>query len=55
MQLIPSNVKNFTRQLTRIGAMYDWNHIVDTTDPKYYKWTQWLFVQLFKAGLAEKK
>ncbi|HUF51639.1 MAG TPA: leucine--tRNA ligase [Longimicrobiales bacterium] len=55
MELIPSNVKNFTRQLTRIGAMYDWNHTVDTTDPGYYKWTQWLFLQLFQAGLAEKK
>ena len=55
MQLIPSNIRNFTRQLKRIGAMYDWNHTVDTTDPEYYRWTQWLFLQLFKAGLAEKK
>ncbi|MGQ0814252.1 MAG: leucine--tRNA ligase [Gemmatimonadota bacterium] len=55
MQLIPNNVANFTRQLTRIGAMYDWNHIVDTTDPGYYKWTQWIFLQIYKAGLAEKK
>jgi leucyl-tRNA synthetase len=35
--------------------MYDWNHTVDTTDPSYYRWTQWLFLQLYKAGLAEKK
>jgi leucyl-tRNA synthetase len=55
MELIPSNIRNFTRQLTRIGAMYDWNHVVDTTDPSYYKWTQWLFLQLYKAGLAQKK
>ncbi|HSJ05532.1 MAG TPA: leucine--tRNA ligase [Longimicrobiales bacterium] len=55
MELIPSNIRNFTRQLTRIGAMYDWNHVVDTTDPSYYRWTQWLFLQLYKAGLAEKK
>ena len=55
MELIPRNIQNFTRQLKRIGAMYDWNHTVDTTDPSYYKWTQWIFVQLFKAGLAEKK
>ena len=55
MELIPKNVANFTRQLRRIGAMYDWNHTVDTTDPKYYKWTQWIFLQLYKAGLAEKK
>jgi leucyl-tRNA synthetase len=55
MELIPRNVENFTRQLKRIGAMYDWDHTVDTTDPSYYKWTQWLFLQLYKAGLAEKK
>ena len=55
MDLIPSNVANFTRQLRRIGGMFDWNHTVDTTDPAYYKWTQWIFVQLFKAGLAEQK
>jgi leucyl-tRNA synthetase len=55
MELIPKNVANFTRQLTRIGAMYDWKHTVDTTDPAYYKWTQWIFLQIYKAGLAEKK
>jgi len=55
MDLIPSNVKNFTRQLRRTGGMFDWRHVVDTTDPAYYKWTQWVFLQLFKAGLAERK
>lgn len=55
MDLIPSNVRNFTRQLKRIGGMFDWNHAVDTTDPSYYKWTQWIFLQLFEAGLAERK
>ena len=55
MELIPKNVANFTRQLRRIGAMYDWNHTVDTTDPSYYRWTQWLFLQLFRQGLAEKR
>jgi leucyl-tRNA synthetase len=55
MDLIPSNVRNFTRQLRRIGGMFDWNHAVDTTDPSYYKWTQWIFLQLFDAGLAERK
>ena len=44
MDLIPSNVANFTRQLRAIGGMYDWNHTVDTTDPDYYKWTQWVFL-----------
>ena len=55
MDLIPSNIENFTRQLKRIGGMFDWNHAVDTTDPSYYRWTQWIFLQLFKAGLAERK
>ena len=53
MDLIPSDLDNFTRQLKRMGGMFDWNHSVDTTDPAYYKWTQWVFVQLFEAGLAE--
>jgi len=55
MDLIPSNVANFTRQLKRIGGMFDWPHSVDTTQPEYYKWTQWVFLQLLKAGLAEQK
>ena len=54
-RLIPRNVSNFRRQLRRIGGMFDWDHTVDTTDPAYYKWTQWLFLQLFKRGLAEQK
>ena len=54
-ELIPRNVRNFTRQLRRIGGMFDWKHTVDTTQPEYYRWTQWIFVQLFKAGLAEQK
>lgn len=55
MDLIPSNIRNFTRQLKRTGGMFDWNHAVDTTHPSYYRWTQWVFLQLFKAGLAERK
>ena len=54
-QLIPRNIERFTRQLRRVGFMYDWNHAVDTTDPRYYRWTQWVFLQLYKHGLAEKK
>ena len=54
-ELIPGNVANFRRQLRRIGGMFDWDHTVDTTDPEYYKWTQWLFLQLYKHGLAEQK
>jgi leucyl-tRNA synthetase len=48
------NIENFKRQLHEIGAMYDWSREVNTTDPDYYKWTQWIFVQMFKAGLAYK-
>jgi leucyl-tRNA synthetase len=55
MDLIPKNVANFTRQLKRIGGMFDWNHSVDTTDPSYYRWTQWVFLKLYEAGLAERK
>src|SRR5881628_1384595 len=54
-QLIPQNIATFRRQLRRFGGMYDWRHELSTTDPAYYKWTQWLFLQLFKAGLAYKK
>ncbi|MBP7549739.1 MAG: leucine--tRNA ligase [Gemmatimonadaceae bacterium] len=55
MQLIPSNIANFRRQLDRAGLMVDWTKSVDTTDPSYYKWTQWVFLQLYKQGLAYKK
>jgi leucyl-tRNA synthetase len=55
MELIPKNIDNFRRQLKRAGLMIDWRHELSTTDPKYYKWTQWLFLQLFKLGLAYKK
>ncbi|HEX8359212.1 MAG TPA: leucine--tRNA ligase [Longimicrobium sp.] len=54
-ELIPRNVERFTKQLRRVGFMYDWNHTVDTTTPDYYRWTQWIFLQLYKGGLAEKK
>jgi len=53
--LIPRNIANFRRQLERIGGMFDWRHALSTTDPDYYKWTQWIFVQLLKAGKAYKK
>src|SRR4051794_30611839 len=54
-KLIPRNIANFRRQLRRIGGMFDWRHELSTTDPEYYKWTQWIFLQLFKAGKAYKK
>jgi leucyl-tRNA synthetase len=53
--LIPQNIANFRRQLKRIGGMFDWQHELSTTDPQYYKWTQWIFLQLLKAGKAYKK
>ena len=46
------NVENFRRQIKSLGFSYDWDREVDTTDPAYYKWTQWIFLQLFKKGLA---
>jgi leucyl-tRNA synthetase len=48
------NIANFKRQLHEIGAMYDWSREVNTTDPDYYKWTQWIFVKMFMKGLAYK-
>jgi leucyl-tRNA synthetase len=53
--LIPRNIANFRRQLDRAGLMVDWRHQVDTTAPEYYQWTQWLFLQLYKRGLAYRK
>ncbi len=49
------NVKNIKRQINEIAAIYDWDMEVNTTDPKFYKWTQWIFVQMFKKGLAYEK
>ena len=50
-----SNVKNIKRQINDIAAIYDWDMEVNTTDPNFYKWTQWIFVQMFKKGLAYEK
>ncbi|MBK6457786.1 MAG: leucine--tRNA ligase [Gemmatimonadetes bacterium] len=55
MRLIPKNIANFRRQLERAGLMVDWGKSVDTTAPDYYRWTQWVFLQLYKRGLAYKK
>jgi len=46
------NVKNFKRQIKMLGFSYDWDREINTTDPDYYKWTQWIFLQLYKKGLA---
>ncbi len=47
-----TNIANFKQQLQAIGALYDWNKEINTTDPEYYKWTQWIFLEMYKAGLA---
>ena len=49
-----NNIANFTSQLKMLGYGFDWDRCVDTTDPDYYKWTQWIFLQMFKHGLAYK-
>ena len=49
-----NNIANFTKQLKMLGYSFDWDRAVDTTDPSYYKWTQWIFLQMFKHGLAYK-
>src|SRR3989344_8801298 len=48
------NTKNFKRQMSQIGLSFDWSREINTTDPKYYKWTQWIFIKLFEKGLAYK-
>lgn len=50
-----SNVANIKKQINEIAAIYDWDMEVNTTDPEFYKWTQWIFVQMFKKGLAYEK
>ena len=49
-----ANIKNIKRQIKQIAAIYDWDMEVNTTDPEFYKWTQWIFLQMFKHGLAYK-
>ena len=49
------NISNIKRQINEIAALYDWDMEVNTTDPNFYKWTQWIFVKMFKEGLAYEK
>ena len=49
------NIANFKKQLKSLGFSFDWNREIDTTDPNYYKWTQWIFLKLYEKGLAYKK
>lgn len=55
MDMVPEHIANFKRQMKMLGFSYDWDREFATTDPDYYKWTQWLFIQFFKAGLLYKK
>ena len=48
------NIERFSKQLQMLGYSFDWDRMVDTTDPEYYKWTQWIFLQMYKQGLAYK-
>ncbi len=54
-QVAEENIANFKRQVKMFGLSYDWDREINTSAPEYYKWTQWLFIQLFKAGLAYRK
>ncbi|MBU2542661.1 leucine--tRNA ligase [Patescibacteria group bacterium] len=54
-EVTKENVSTFIKQLKMLGFSFDWSRQVDTTDPKYFKWTQWIFLQLYKHGLAYKK
>jgi leucyl-tRNA synthetase len=50
--IVKESISNFKVQLKKIGALYNWDHEINTTDPEYYKWTQWIFLQMYHAGLA---
>ena len=52
---VRTNIENFKKQLNCFGCMYDWDREIKTSDPDYYRWTQWIFVKMFKAGLAYRK
>ncbi|GIW41230.1 MAG: leucine--tRNA ligase [Candidatus Binatia bacterium] len=54
-ELIPATIANFRRQLKRLGLMIPWEYEIDTTSPRYYRWTQWIFLQLYRHGLAVRK
>ena len=54
-EVAKANVKNFKRQVKMFGLSYDWDREINTSEPEYYKWTQWLFLQLYKSGLAYQK
>ncbi len=51
-EAVDQNIKNFERQFKMMGFSYDWERVIKTTDPNYYKWTQWIFLKLYEKGLA---
>lgn len=55
LKVTEESVENYKRQLNDIGATYDWDREINTTDPNYYKWTQWIFIKMFEEGLAYEK
>jgi len=55
MNFVPKNIEKFKNQIKRLGISYDWSREINTTDPKYYKWTQWMFLQFLKLDLAYEK
>ncbi|MEX1052682.1 MAG: class I tRNA ligase family protein, partial [Patescibacteria group bacterium] len=55
IDMVPKNIESFKKQMQSLGLSYDWDREFATTDPSYYKWTQWLFIQFFKSGLLFKK
>ena len=55
MDMVPEHIATFKKQMKSLGFSYDWDHEIATTDPNYYKWTQWLFIQFYKMGLLYKK
>jgi leucyl-tRNA synthetase len=55
LDMVPKNIENFKRQMIVLGFSYDWEKELATTNPEYYQWTQWLFIQFFKMGLLYKK
>jgi leucyl-tRNA synthetase len=55
IEITKNNIKLFKRQIKSLGLSFDWSREINTSDPEYYKWTQWIFLQMFKKGLAYKK
>ncbi|MFN4318850.1 class I tRNA ligase family protein, partial [Acinetobacter parvus] len=55
MTFVPKNIKRYKKQMEMLGFSYDWEREINTTDPDYYKWTQWMFLKMFEKGLVYEK